>query len=96
MKCLKSTAAIVMIAGLAFAGMACGEDSTTSPGIQQDASGLLDGETAPLSAGMVVPSLIGFTLGEAIRRRLDADRFRTVVLWMFLLMGLNLIRRSLF
>ena len=59
-------------------------------------AGLLNGETAPLSLWMMVPTLIGFTLGEAIRRRLDADRFRTVILWMFLLMGLNLIRRSLF
>lgn len=59
-------------------------------------TGLLNGETAPLSAIMIIPTLLGFTLGEAIRRRLHPDRFKTVLLWIFLLMGLNLIRRAFF
>lgn len=59
-------------------------------------SGLLDGESAKLSALMVIPTILGFTLGEVIRRRLDATRFRKALLWMFLLMGLNLLRRAIF
>ena len=59
-------------------------------------TGLLNGATAPLSAAMILPTLVGFTFGEMIRRRLHPDRFRTIILWIFLLMGLNLLRRALF
>jgi len=58
-------------------------------------TGLLNGETAPISFAMIVPTLIGFTLGEMIRQRLHPDRFRSVILWVFLLMGLNLLRRAI-
>lgn len=59
-------------------------------------TGLMDGQTAQLSAALIIPTLIGFSIGELIRRRLDTKRFKTILLWMFLLMGLNLLRRSLF
>jgi hypothetical protein len=59
-------------------------------------SGLLDRSTAILSAMMLIPALIGFWFGEKLRQRLDAELFRTIVLVVFLLMGLNLMRRSLF
>lgn len=59
-------------------------------------AGLLNTTTAPIAALLIVPSLIGFGLGAQIRKRLHADRFRTVLLVIFLLMGLNLIRRALF
>jgi uncharacterized protein len=59
-------------------------------------AGLLNGTTAPLSAAMIVPTLIGFSLGEVFRRRLNAQSFRRVTLWLFLLMGLNLLRRAVF
>ncbi|MEM7291818.1 MAG: sulfite exporter TauE/SafE family protein [Pseudomonadota bacterium] len=58
-------------------------------------AGLLDDGVGWLSLGMVIPSLLGFTAGEFLRRKLDGDRFRTVVLAVFLLMGLNLIRKAL-
>ncbi len=58
-------------------------------------AGLLTGAMAQVSAIMVVPALIGFSLGEVIRRTLDGDRFRKLVLVFFILMGLNLIRRGL-
>ena len=45
---------------------------------------------------MVVPTLIGFALGERLRRHLDASRFRLAVLVMFLVMGLNLLREAFF
>ena len=57
--------------------------------------GLLTGDLAVTSAAMILPTLAGFALGEAIRRRLPAERFRTVVLLIFLAMGLNLLRRAL-
>ncbi len=56
--------------------------------------GLLTGDLAVTSAAMIVPTLAGFALGEVIRRHLPADRFRTVVLLVFLVMGLNLLRRA--
>jgi uncharacterized membrane protein YfcA len=59
-------------------------------------TGLLNGNTAPLSAMMILPTLVGFSLGELIRRRLQPERFRTVLLWVFLLMGINLLRRAIF
>ena len=59
-------------------------------------NGLLDGPTATLSAILVIPTLLGFTLGELVRRRLGSEKFRTLVLILFLLMGLNLLRRALF
>lgn len=59
-------------------------------------TGLLNGDMAAVSVAMFMPALLGFTLGETIRRRLDAERFRTVVLLVFLAMGLNLIRRAVF
>ena len=59
-------------------------------------AGLFTGAHAGISAAMVGPALAGFQVGEAIRRRIDASRFQTVLLVVFLLMGLNIIRRGLF
>jgi len=57
-------------------------------------NGLFNGETAPLSAFLIIPALLGFRLGEAIRARLPVDGFATSVQVVFLLMGLNIIRRA--
>ena len=57
-------------------------------------TGLITGASAGVSIAMVLPALAGFTVGEALRRRLDAERFRKVVLLVFLVMGLNLIRKA--
>ena len=59
-------------------------------------NGLLTTPLALLSAAMIVPTLIGFSIGERLRKRLDSGQFRTVVLCLFCLMGLNLIRRAYF
>lgn len=45
---------------------------------------------------LVVPSMLGFTVGEQIRMRLSVGRFERLLLWFFFIMGLNLIRRALF
>jgi uncharacterized membrane protein YfcA len=54
-------------------------------------TGLLNGKTAQISALMVIPTLLGFLLGERIRGRMNPSVFRTVLLWIFLVMGLNLL-----
>lgn len=59
-------------------------------------AGLFTGPQAALSAAMVLPTLLGFTVGEWLRQRIPGERFRRLVLWVFLGLGLNLIRRGLF
>jgi len=58
-------------------------------------NGLITGPSAILSLAMTAPAIAGFAVGERLRRDLDAKRFRTVVLAVFLVMGLNLIRKAL-
>lgn len=58
-------------------------------------SDLLGSSILAMSSLLVVPSLLGFSAGEAIRNRLSAQRFQRLLLWFFLLAGLNLIRRAL-
>ena len=57
-------------------------------------AGLLTTEISLLSIAMIVPTLLGFRLGEYLRTKLDATRFRQLVLILFLVMGLNLIRKA--
>ncbi|MEM9060117.1 MAG: sulfite exporter TauE/SafE family protein [Pseudomonadota bacterium] len=58
-------------------------------------NGMLTGSLALVSVAMTIPALAGFQVGEVVRRRLDADRFRNAVLIIFGIMGLNLLRRAL-
>ncbi len=58
-------------------------------------SGVLNIESAKLSAMLVVPALLGIALGFAVQDRLSQDRFRRVTLIVLVLGGLNLIRRGL-
>ena len=55
--------------------------------------GLLNPRLFIISAMMLVPTFLGFYVGGFVRNKLNAERFRTVVLLFFMLMGLNLIRR---
>ncbi|MFT4728557.1 MAG: putative membrane protein YfcA [Granulosicoccus sp.] len=48
-----------------------------------------------ISCFLLIPSMAGMILGERLRHRLSAQRFERLLLWFFLLMGLNLIRRAL-
>ena len=57
-------------------------------------SGRFEGARAVLSLALVVPAVLGFALGEAFRAKINGDRFARLVLWMFLLLGLNIIRRA--
>ena len=58
--------------------------------------GFLTQQFALIGAVMIVPTLIGFSIGERIRMGWPSDTFRKVFLYMFLVMGLNLLRRGLF
>ncbi|MCP4209130.1 MAG: sulfite exporter TauE/SafE family protein [Shimia sp.] len=59
-------------------------------------SGVLNRETAALSAFVVVPALLGMWIGTAISDRIDQKMFQRLTLVVLLLASLNLIRRALF
>jgi len=57
--------------------------------------GFLTGPLALMSFAMILPAMIGFTLGAIVRKRFSQEIFRNVVLMVFFLLALNLIRRAL-
>ena len=59
-------------------------------------NGILSMSLLTGSALMIIPTLIGFALGERLRNRLDLVQFNRILLVVFCLSGLNLIRRGLF
>lgn len=64
-------------------------------GISYGVNDLLTPRQASLGLLLVIPALLGYALGEKLRERLSGSAFRKTVLIFFLLMGLNLVRRSL-
>lgn len=58
-------------------------------------SGVLNAQTLPLSALMVIPALIGNRAGLALQDRLNAQSFRRWTLVLLALTGANLIRQAL-
>ncbi len=58
-------------------------------------SGILNGETLPLSAALLPPAVAGLLFGFILQDRLDQARFRKLTLIVLVLAGLNLIRRGL-
>ncbi len=58
-------------------------------------SGLLNAQTLPFSALMVIPAVIGMGLGYLAHDRLDVAQFRRWTLILLVLTGLNLLRRAL-
>ncbi len=59
-------------------------------------NGILSKELLIGSGLMIIPTLLGFALGERLRSRLNVAQFYKVLLLVFCLSGLNLIRRGLF
>ena len=57
--------------------------------------GFLTLENSLISTLLIIPTLIGFALGEKIRARLSEKAFRKALLFIFLVLGLNLLRRGL-
>ncbi len=60
------------------------------------ANGILNAHTTPLSIYACLPGMLGILVGELIRKRINQDTFRKVILALLLLVGLNLIRRAIF
>ena len=58
-------------------------------------SGLLNAETVPFSALLVIPTLIGMAAGFTLGQRLDQEKFRKATMAVLIVAGLNLIRRGL-
>lgn len=59
-------------------------------------SGVLNPVTLPVSAWMVVPTMLAMVVGYRVHDRLDQGRFRQATLVVLVLTGLNLLRRALF
>jgi uncharacterized membrane protein YfcA len=59
-------------------------------------NGILTPRTAAMSAAATVPALGGQVAGQWLRKRIDEERFRKIVLFALLLSGLNLLRRAVF
>ena len=57
--------------------------------------GILNADTIPLSLGACVPGVMGLMIGQKIRRRINQETFRKVLLGFLFLVGLNLIGRAL-
>lgn len=57
-------------------------------------SGILNAQTWPLSAVLVIPAMLGMWLGFKLGDRFDQDRFRRATLWVLVIAGANLIRRG--
>ncbi|MTH33853.1 TSUP family transporter [Paracoccus limosus] len=58
-------------------------------------SGLLNAQTLPFSALLVLPAMLGMTLGNMAHDRLDISQFRHWTLLLLVLTGLNMLRRAL-
>jgi len=59
-------------------------------------SGLLNKVTAPLSAWLIIPALVGMAIGFNVQDKLDQEKFRKITLAVLAIAGLNLLRRGLF
>ncbi len=59
-------------------------------------NGILTARSAQLSALACIPAFVGLWLGQWLRRFIDQETFRKVLLLALFLIGLNLIRRALF
>ncbi len=57
-------------------------------------SGVLNGQTLPFSAALVVPSLLGMWAGQWVQDRLDQAKFRRWTQGLLVVTGLNLMRRA--
>jgi uncharacterized membrane protein YfcA len=58
-------------------------------------SGELTGRIAMIGAAMLVPTFIGMYFGESVRNRMNTVQFTRAFLFLFLLLGLNLVRRGI-
>ena len=57
--------------------------------------GFLTPQAALISAALLIPTLLGFTLGEKLRGHLSEVAFRRALLFAFFVMGVNLLRKAI-
>jgi len=57
--------------------------------------GFLTGPLAAISLSMLIPTFLGMAAGEVLRRRLSVETFRNLILILFVVLGLNLLRRAI-
>jgi len=57
-------------------------------------TGIVNRDNALISSLLPIPAIAGFSAGEVLRRKILAEQFQKLVLLVFLLLGLNLIRRA--
>lgn len=60
------------------------------------ANGVLNAETAPISAAACIPAMLGILVGERLRGLINEQLFRKMLLIALFLVALNLIRRGIF
>jgi len=58
--------------------------------------GYLTADLSMISALMLIPTFAGFWIGERLRGKMSEQSFRKLILFVFFLMGLNLLRRAVF
>ena len=63
--------------------------------LAHSASGVLNSQTLPFSAALIIPAVIGLWIGFAIQDRMDQRVFRKATLIVLCVAGVNLIRRGL-
>lgn len=68
--------------------------STLALGLALQQSRILNAEQALLSAGAVLPAIIGMVAGQVLRKRLSEQRFRTVFFVALLLLGAYIIANA--
>ena len=68
--------------------------STVALAIGLGSQASLSGASWGWSALAVLPALAGMQLGQRLRQRISAERFRQMVLWVLLVLGLDLLRRA--
>ena len=59
-------------------------------------SGVVQAPSMALSAGLVIPAMLGMWTGFAVQDRVDQATFRKITLWVLLIAGANLVRRGAF
>ena len=59
-------------------------------------SGIVNEDNALTSLALLLPAIAGFTVGEKLRTKISNELFYKLILMMFLVLGLNFIRRAIF
>jgi len=59
-------------------------------------AGFMTSEMATLSGYVLIPTFLGFWIGEKLRARMSEEVFKNAILFIFFIMALNLLRRAYF